>query len=70
MIEVGDQVKRIGDMQTEDFITCSTKAPDVELVYTTVLKIVSQNNNVVVVTLTDPSIKSMVRTRAVYHQEL
>lgn len=45
------ELKRVEDMRTEDFITSSSKNPNLQLIDTTVVKMMSQSKNVVQITL-------------------
>lgn len=45
------ELKRVEDMRTEDFITSSSKNPNLQLIDTTVVKMMSQSKNTVLITL-------------------
>lgn len=45
------ELKRVEDMRTEDFITSSSKNPNLQLIDTTVVKMTSQSKNNVLITL-------------------
>lgn len=45
------ELKRVEDMRTEDFITSSSKNPNLQLVDTTVVRIAPKSKNMVVITL-------------------
>lgn len=45
------ELKRVEDMRTEDFITSSSKNPNLQLIDTTVVKMTPQSKNNVLITL-------------------
>lgn len=61
LIELGNgELKRVEDMRTEDFVQSSNSTPGIELIDSTVLKIVPQDGGSVVVTLSNPKSKTKV----------
>lgn len=49
LIELANgELRRVEDMRTEDFISSSSKNPDLQLADTTVVKILPQANNILI----------------------
>lgn len=66
LIELSNgSLRRVEDLRTEDFIMSAEKSVDLQLADSTVVKIISSNNNYVMITFSYDNNRSKVRSPAV-----